>query len=362
MTPSLQHLPGIESSRLHTARLDTHLLASGPPDGEPVLFLHGNLSSSTYWEETMLALPAQYRCVAPDQRGYGLSDPEARIDATRGVGGWADDAAALADQLGWDAFHLVAHSLGGCVSWAVIGCLPQRLLSVTLVSPGPPCGFGGARGAPGELNHDDAAGSGAGLVHAELVRRLASGEREVSDERFSPRALMTRLYWKPPFRPDREESLLTGMLQVHMGEGRFPGDWVESPHWPGFAPGGHGPANAISPRYNLWVLPQLLQAQPKPRILWVFGADDAIVCDMSLSDVGTQGKLGFRPDWPGDDVFPPQPLLQQVTFALDRYEESGGSVRRLVLPGVGHTPYLEQPEAFQQALTGHLEGRLDRLS
>ena len=51
------------------------MLTSGPQDGEPVLFLHGNLSSSTFWEETMLALPNRFRAVAPDQRCYGLSDP-----------------------------------------------------------------------------------------------------------------------------------------------------------------------------------------------------------------------------------------------------------------------------------------------
>ena len=122
---------------------------SGPAAGEPVLFLHGNLSSATFWEETMLALPDRFRAFAPDQRGYGLSEPAARINAEQGVGDWADDVIALADALGWDRFDLVAHSLGGCVAWAVIGRQPQRLRSVVLVAPGPPCGFGGAQGSGG---------------------------------------------------------------------------------------------------------------------------------------------------------------------------------------------------------------------
>ncbi len=354
MNAALRHLPGIQAARLRTARLETHLLASGPQDGEPVLFLHGNLSSSTYWEETMRALPRRFRGVAVDQRGYGLSDPEARIDATRGVADWADDVAALADELGWDRFHLVAHSLGGCVAWAIIGAQPQRLLSVTLVAPGPPCGFGGARGNRGELNHADGAGSGAGLVHPNLVSRLEAGEREVTDELFSPRAVMNRLYWRPPFHPAREEQLLTAMLQVHLGEGRFPGDWLPSPNWPGFAPGDSGPINAISTRHNQWVLPRFLETTEKPRMLWVYGTDDPIVCDDSRSDAGTQGRLGLRPDWPGEEIFPPQPLFKQVTFAIDQYGQTGGSVQRLILPGVGHTPYLEQPTKFQSALLDHL--------
>ena len=249
----------------------------------------------------------------------------------------------------------MAHSLGGCVAWAVVGNQPQRLSSVTLVAPGPPCGFGGARGERGELLYEDGAGSGAGLVHLELVRRLSRGERAMSDELFSPRATMNRLCWKPPFRPPRAEELLTAMLQIHLGEHQFPGDRIQSPHWPGFAPGRYGPINAMSPRYNGWVLPRLLEAGGKPPLLCVLGSDDAVIADNSASDAGTQGKLGLRPGWPGKEVFPPQPILSEVMFTLDQYERSGGSVRRLVLPQVGHTPYLERPLEFQAALIHHLE-------
>lgn len=357
MTDSIHHLPGIESTRVRTARLDMHLLVSGPEDGQPVLFLHGNFSSSTFWEETMLALPDRYRAVAPDQRGYGLSDRDARIDATRGFGDWADDVAALADTLGWGQFHLVAHSLGGCIAWAVMGGHSQRLRSVALASPGPPCGFGGAHGDRGELNHEDGSGSGAGLANVEFVRRVRLGEREMSHWLFSPRAAMNRLLWRPPFRPVREEELLTAMLQIHVGDDRFPGDSVPSPHWPGFAPGRFGPINAMSPRYNQQVLERLLEAEHKPRLLWVQGADDVLISDDSVSDAATQGQLGLRPGWPGVEAFPPQPHLTQVTYALGQYERTGGHVRHLILPNVGHTPYLESPSKFQTALIDHLEDR-----
>jgi pimeloyl-ACP methyl ester carboxylesterase len=356
MNDPIHHLPGIESTRLHTARFEAQVLTSGAADGEPVLFLHGNLSSSTCWEETMLALPARFHAVAPDQRGYGLSDRSARIDATRGVGDWADDAIALADHLGWDRFHVVAHSLGGCVAWRLIGDAPDRLRSVVLIAPGPPCGFGGACGKHGVLNHHDGAGSGGGLSHPVLVRKIQEGERDISDPLFSPRAAMNRLLWKPPFRPKREEDLLTAMLQVHLGDERFPGDSRPSSHWPGFAPGRYGPINAMAPCYNLDVLDRFLDAEPKPPLLWIYGADDGIISDASLSDPGCQGKLGLRPDWPGDQVFPPQPLLTQVEYALDQYERLGGAVRRLILSDTGHTPYLERPQEVQTALARNLQG------
>ena len=82
------------------------------------------------------------------------------------------------------------------------------------------------------------------------------------------------------------------MLQVHLGEDRFPGDWRKSQHWPGFAPGIYGSLNALSPLYNQWVLSGLLASQRMPRLLWVQGAGDPIICDGSPSDPGMQGKLG----------------------------------------------------------------------
>lgn len=355
MSNAIHHLPGIEITRVRTDRLETQLLTSGPEDGEPVLFLHGNLSAATFWEETMLALPDRFRGVAADLRGYGMSDTSLLIDATRGVADWSDDAIALADHFGWERFHLVGHSLGGCIAWALLGSYPDRLRSAVLVSPGPPCGFGGAHGPRGELNHEDGAGSGAGLSPPEFVRRVQEGEREAIHPLFSPRAVMNRAFWKPSFRAAREEDLLTAMLQIHIGERRFPGDSPTSQHWPGFAPGRYGPLNAMSPLYNQHVLPRLLEVQEKPPLLWIYGRDDAVVSDASLSDPGIQGQLLLRPGWPGEAVFPPQPMATQITYALDQYEQAGGEVQRLILSDVGHTPYLESPKAVHTALIEHLQ-------
>jgi pimeloyl-ACP methyl ester carboxylesterase len=354
MDDSSDPLPGITGTRLRSARLETRVLTSSPQDGEPVLFLHGNLSTSTYWEETMLALPKRFRAVAPDLRGYGGSDPKMLIDATRGVADWSDDAIALADLLGWDRFHLVVHSMGGNVAWHLLGKHPTRLHSVTLFAPCPPCGFGGTRGAEGLLNYPDGAGSGAGLVHPGLLRGLESGDRELHGNRVSPRLVLTRLHWKPPFHPAREERLLTAMLQVHLGEKRLAGDKTLSPHWPGFAPGRYGPINALAPRYNQGVLARLMDATQKVPLLWIHGSDDAVISDCSSSDPSVQGQLGMRPGWPGMRQYPPQPMLTQVKYALRGYQQHGGSVRRLVLPGVGHTPYLENPKEVLPALIEHL--------
>ena len=58
---SIPTLPGITSQMIATPRLQIHALFSGPADGVTVLFVHGNASASTFWEETMLQLPGGFR-------------------------------------------------------------------------------------------------------------------------------------------------------------------------------------------------------------------------------------------------------------------------------------------------------------
>ena len=47
---------------------------------------------------------------------------------------------------------------------------------------------------------------------------------------------------------------------------------------------------------------------------------------------------------------PSQPMVGQTRAVLDRYAEAGGSYREVVLPETGHSPHLEQQDAFATAL------------
>ena len=339
-------LPGVTSTRVPTARLTQHVLSAGQADGTPVLFVHGNASSATFWEEVMTELPPRFRAIAPDLRGYGDTDDEL-IDATRGVADWVDDLLVLKAALGIDKYHVAGHSLGGAVLWGLVAEDAASILSATFVAPGSPYGFGGTHGADGRPNYPDYAGSGGGLVNPDMVARMTAGDRS-SDHQSSPRNVMNALYWKPPFRSEREEHLLSSMLSEKMGPQRYPGDSVPSNNWPGAAPGVHGPINAISAKYVGDTVERFVAATPKPPVLWVRGADDQIVSDTSLSEVGYLGKLGFVPGWPGEEVYPPQPMIAQTRAVLERYAAAGGSYREVRFEDTGHTPYLEQPERFMR--------------
>jgi pimeloyl-ACP methyl ester carboxylesterase len=345
-------MAGITAKTISTARLSTRVLFSGPEDGVPVLFLHGNVSSATWWEETMVALPPGYRGIAPDQRGFGEAETDKKIDATRGMGDLADDAVALLDHLGLEKAHIAGNSLGGMVVWHLLADYPERFLTATLVNPGSPYGFGGTKDVDGTPCHPDFAGSGGGLSNPELVRRMKEGDRSL-DSPFSPRAAIRTLLVKPPFIPAREDELVDSLNSTHIGDKDVPGDAQQSPNWPFMAPGRWGATNATSPKYAV-AADKIVAAQPKPPLLWIRGSDDLVVSDTAAADPGVLGQMGFLPGWPGAEVFPPQPMLGQTRDVLEKYAAAGGPYQEVVIPDTGHLPFIEKPEAFNQVFHKHI--------
>jgi pimeloyl-ACP methyl ester carboxylesterase len=344
-------LDGITAKTITTSRIDTRVLFSGADDAIPVLFVHGNASSATFWEEMMLDLPAAYRGIAPDQRGYGDAARTKKIDATRGMGDLADDLAALLDTLDIEKAHVIGHSLGGSVLWRFMADYPERIITVTLAAPGSPYGFGGSKGLDGQPCFADGAGSGAGVVNPDFAKRI--GEQDTSDEEGSPRQIMNAFYWHPPFKPAREEALLLSLLSEHIGPEAYPGDAVPSENFPGAAPGKLGPANALSPIY-VGDVDASLRIDPKPPVLWIRGANDQIIADGSMFDVGTLGKMGVLPGYPGEDVFPPQPMVGQTRAFLERYAAAGGAFQEIVFEECGHSPYIEKPDDFNKHFHDHI--------
>jgi pimeloyl-ACP methyl ester carboxylesterase len=347
----MKTLEGIRSQMVQTDRLDTHVLFSGPEEGTPVVLLHGNFSAATYWEETMLALPPGYWAIAPDLRGYGWSEDKA-VDATRGMRDWSDDLEALFGSLEIEKAHMVGWSLGGGVLYRFLIDHPEKVLSVTLVSPVSPYGFGGTKGIEGTPCYDDFAGSGGGTVNPEFVKRIKEGDRSEEDPN-SPRNVINAFYYVAPFRAAREEEFLTASLKERMNddagtEFRYPGDFVPSENWPNVAPGVWGPINAGAPKYILDDVPALIATQPKPPILWIRGSHDMIVSDNSMFDFGTLGKMDFVPGWPGDDVYPPQPMVGQTRAVLEQYEANGGSYREHVIQDAAHGTLIEKPDEFNR--------------
>ena len=233
-------MPGVSARIIETPRLRTYALSRGLETGRAVVFVHGNVSSSRFFEETLLALPAGYWGLAPDLRGFGESEGKP-VDATRGLRDFSDDLRALFEArslIGGRRPHLVGWSMGGGIVRQYAIDHPQDVASITLIDPLSPYGYGGTKDAQGTLCWPDGTGSGAGTANPDYVKRLSEGDRG-EDSPNTPRNVMNTFYFKPPFRaaPEREEVFMDAMLRIKLGDENYPGDSAPSENWPGVRPG-----------------------------------------------------------------------------------------------------------------------------
>ena len=344
-------LPGVRSRTIATDRLRrVHYLESGPEGGIPVVLIHGNLSTGRFYEHLLPGAPDRYRFIAPDMRGFGDTE-RAPIKATRGLRDWADDAHALVRALGIERpVHLAGWSTGGAAIAAY--AMDRPVASLTFIDPVSPYGFGGVK-ADGTPCFPDYAGSGGGIANPDFVERLAAGDR--SDESpFSPRNVMRAAYWAPTHQEpaDREDLLVDEILKSVTGEDGYPGDFTPSENWPGVAPGRRGILNALSGKHCDWS--GIADIAPKPPVLWTRGDADVVIADGSAWEMGTLGKMGYVPGWPGEEMFPPQPMVAQTGAALERYRAAGGRVEMEVFEGSGHFPPLDAAERWGALFFGFL--------
>lgn len=339
---------GIRARIVDTPDLQVNVLERAGDDpatpiDRTVVLIHGNVSSSLFWQEIMQDLPADLRVLAIDLRGFGGTE-HAPVDATRGVRDFADDVHATLEALGIPAAHLVGWSMGGGVVMQY--ALDHPVLSLTLQAPVSPYGFGGTRRDGSRLTDDDA-GCGAGGANPDFIQRLI--DRDTGDEApTSPRSVFRSGYVSSGYTTEHEDVWVQSMLSTSTAQGNYPGDSVPSQNWPGFAAGGIGVLNTMAPQY--FDTSAIVQLENKPPILWVHGTVDAIVSDTSFYDLNHLGTLGIVPDWPGAEVAPAQPMVSQTRDVLNAYAAAGGRVTELEWEGVGHAPHLERPAEFRRAL------------
>lgn len=129
---------GPEPDRLDAGGLTLLHLARGGGTGLPALFVHGFGGDLNTWMFNLPALGEERTVHALDLPGHGGSVKDVPDPSAAGL---ALVVAAAADALGLERFHLVGHSLGGTLAVLAAGERPDRVASMTLLSP---AGFGEA--------------------------------------------------------------------------------------------------------------------------------------------------------------------------------------------------------------------------
>lgn len=112
-----------------------HYLDEGPRSGaeQTLLFVHGNPTWSFHWRRLIAANNKQYRCVAPDHLGCGLSDLQPR---PLRLADHIDNLVSLVEQLNLRRITLVAQDWGGAIGLGALLRLPNRFERIVLFNTG----------------------------------------------------------------------------------------------------------------------------------------------------------------------------------------------------------------------------------
>ncbi len=118
--------------KLDRSDAQVHFEVSG--SGPPMLLLAGFMSDSASWTPILGLLEPHFTLVRPDNRTCGQTSP---WDAPVSMDIWVEDAAAVMKDLGHARFHVVGHSLGGVIGWALAQAHADLVQSLTMIGSSP---------------------------------------------------------------------------------------------------------------------------------------------------------------------------------------------------------------------------------
>ena len=264
------------------------------PDAPLVLLLHGFPEFWWCWRAQLPALAAAgYRAVAMDLRGYGGSDKTPNGYDPRTLAG---DVSGVVKALGERSAVLVGHGWGGYVAWATATYHQREVSALAAVAaPHPAAMIGGLRRHP----------TATALRHV-LARQV-------------------------PFRPERrladaDSGFLRGHLEAWASPSSgFPDDETVATYQAVIA---IWPSSHCALEYHRW----LVRSRPR---------GDGRAFDRALRAPVGQPVLAVN--GADDPALPPgaRPATRSRVVA---------PLTEHVLPGVGHFPPEEAPEAFNEVL------------
>ena len=123
-------IPGAAGS-IHV--VDLREESPSPSGSLPIVFVHGMVGHTGFWNTALAACADRRRAIAVDLRGHGSSS--APSDGDFSVSACAGDVLAVVDHLGLDAIVLVGHSYGAIVAIEVASQRPGLVRRLVLADP-----------------------------------------------------------------------------------------------------------------------------------------------------------------------------------------------------------------------------------
>jgi len=130
---AVSHLYPFKSHYIKINGLNYHFIDQGA--GDPVVMLHGNPTWSFYFRNLIKGLSSQFRTIAPDHMGCGLSDKPDSDQYDYRLKSRVDDLEHLLDTLGINRnITLVLHDWGGMIGMAYALRHPERIRRIVIMN------------------------------------------------------------------------------------------------------------------------------------------------------------------------------------------------------------------------------------
>ena len=120
-------------------RVRLHYVECGAGD-DLVILLHGFPECWYSWRHQLPALGERYHVVAPDMRGYNLSDKPKGVESYR-IELLVQDIVELIDHFGKQKAAIVAHDWGAGVAWALAQRHPEVVSKLVAMQVPPPAAW-----------------------------------------------------------------------------------------------------------------------------------------------------------------------------------------------------------------------------
>ncbi len=106
----------------------------GTNTNQRIVFVHGLMAFSANWRKIASRLENEFQCLIYDQRGHGRSF---KPDTGYTPEIFAEDLYKITNDLGWEHFHLVGHSMGGRNAMVFAHRYPEKVKTLTIEDMGP---------------------------------------------------------------------------------------------------------------------------------------------------------------------------------------------------------------------------------
>lgn len=100
-------------------------------EGEVIVFLHGFPESHYSWRHQLDSLSTEFRCIAPDMKGFGRSEKPRKGYEIHML---SEDIYLLAENLSLKKFVLCGHDWGGVIAWDFAYRFPEKVKGLIIMN------------------------------------------------------------------------------------------------------------------------------------------------------------------------------------------------------------------------------------